>query len=338
MSMATCLLLCEPRPERDTAFLPTDLIGEDAIVAAPPVRDKLDRMENDISALKSRMQRAEQSSILRWATVNWIPVASLLITMFGAVAGGTAWVLTHVVDDRIDAKLKDHHFDQMAPDVNQMKGQLGEISGFLKALTTSELHRQASLPKERFEEQIPAVAETVTTARVVHAAAPADVVSAIHERLADTPSSTPGYWKAAAQFINYRSDLRADFRERPLPDCFARPNPSSNTIDNSKGYWEVTVWLKDCQVNIDADNLPAFRQAVSRLVAGIPFEQIHYTLELTNARIVYRGGYMIPIDGLTLHNCRFQIETEETAPAPAKILTRELLLASDESSVRVNLS
>lgn len=334
--MVASILLNTMGIGEDTGDLPDTPIEEDAMPAAS-VREKLESIEKNTSDLSDRVARIEKAGFWRWTKSYWMAVVPISLTVLGVVYAATVWVATHVVDDRVDAKLREHHFDQMASDVSTMKGQLGEISGFLRVLADNELHRQASLPKSEFEQQVPALAAAVTTARVVQAYAAPTVVKDINRRLVETPSNTPGYWNAAAQLISYRSDLQANFKSASLPDCLGSHVYLVGFNGSSKGYFEATLGMSHCRLDLGIDQLQAFREFASHNVAGPPFEAIHFSLDLTAVQVIYRGGEILPIYGITMHNCLFQIETEEDAPSMGKTLTKELL-ASDQPTVRIDLT
>lgn len=323
--------------EGDTVVLP--YLGlEEGGMAGTPVAQKLEDIEKNLSDLDGRIKRIEQSGILRWMKDYGMLVVPITLTILGSVFAATVWVVTHAVDDRVESKLTEHHFDQVAADVNGIKGQLGEISAFLKILTENELHRQASLPKQDFEQQVPTLAAAVTTARAVQAYAAPSVIRDINRRLVDTPSDSPGYWNAASQLISYRSDLQVKFKPESLPDCLGGERvPNSKGGGNYNGYWQTTIVLSHCRLNIGIEDLPAFRALAAHVISGIPFEAIHYSLDLTDVRVVYRGGEILPVDMIVMHNCRFEIETRDEAPAQGKTLTKDLL-AADEPTIRVNLS
>src|ERR1017187_5129478 len=279
---------------------------------------------------------------LQWAKDKprvWVPI---FLTALAVIISYFAWLqpqwkahaendLKNTIQHEIDAKLTDHHFDELASDVKTMKGQLGEMDGFLRLLAEKELHQQASIPKDEFKRQIPTFAATVSVARVVHASVAPELITGISRKLASSEMDESDYWKAAAEFVSYRSDLKVSFAPEQLPDCFSQPNHSVINLTMEHGRGSAVLPMSHCRLDIGIDQLEALKSFASRAIAGAPFSSIRYSLDLTDVQVIYRGGPIIPVAGLILHDCLFQIELQENVPAPAKTLTRELL-ASDKST------
>jgi hypothetical protein len=263
-----------------------------------------------------------------------IGIAALLIAWFGwwqpQRKAHDDQDLTNVIDHRVDAKFSDKKFDQMASDVSNMKGRLEEISGFLKLLTEKELRTQAALPKSEFDQQIPQLSFTVSVARQVHAEVASNIVDGISSKLAQTEPTEPAYWRAAGELISYRSEVRNKFANPQLPNCFSI-RAISAIMDNTSGFFKVTIPLSNCTFEIDNEKGfegSPLQLAVMSSIVGAPPNSVRYTLDLTSVHVVYHGRPLLPVIRFAFHNCTFEFQTPEDAPVHAKELTRVLLASA----------
>jgi hypothetical protein len=284
-------------------------------------------------------------SFRQWPRADKIALFTLLAALVGAVIAYRTWWEPHVeselhntVNNSIEAKFEQSHFDQVVGDVQAMKGRLDEMDGFLRLLTERELHQQATLSKSEFENQIPTIAATVSAARLVHTSAPPDLITDISKKLAAAAPTAPDYWKAAGELLSYRSELKNNFVVQQLPNCL-QGQAAGGEFEGNTFNMSVMVFMSRCVLDLDADNganTAAFDHYVARLVAGGPQSAVHYSLDLTDAIVIYHGGTILPITKFVMHNCLFQVQTRDDTPAPAKYLTRELL-ASDTPTIKVDL-
>jgi hypothetical protein len=130
-----------------------------------------------------------------WSLSNPASSISIAIAIISAVIAYFAWWqpewkaaadsnLRTVVKDELEAGLKSRHLDEVPGDIKELRAQLKEMDSFLQILTVKELRQQATLSKPAFEQQIPAVAVTVSAARMVHTEASPQVVAGIAHRFA----------------------------------------------------------------------------------------------------------------------------------------------------------
>jgi hypothetical protein len=237
--------------------------------------------------------------------------------------------LNHKIDDRIEAKLQQHHFDDLASKVSKMEGQLNEISGYLKLLTARDLAQTASLSREDFRKQLPQIKNTLQAATVAEAKVPERMTQTIQSKLLSVPDREPVFWETASALVDYTSALRVSFAPRGTVDCYStfgmyEPHPPSfNSRRNVMKVDSCTLFIDDVKKFNDSEFGKHFHAEVAAGVTDI------LILDLTNVHIVYRGGETIPYSALHCENCTYSFEAPIVPPSRGQILIHGALIASN---------
>lgn len=272
---------------------------------------------------------------------NRISLASLIVGGLGVVVSYFAWWqpqqkqhadndLAQQIDNRIEAKLKEHHFDDLVSNVNTMKGQMTEISGYLKIIVQSDLYRSAKLIPRDFERKLPEVKAALDIAKNEHVDLPATVVGGIGSNLIRSDQHEPQFWGAASALINYRSKEQAG----ALPMCFDKhPLYTSNTPNEFGARQQTFTMLppvyRDCEIDLGATVPPRI------FLAGQPPP----SMEFIKCRVIYRGGdipLLSQVPKLMFTESVFTVSVPVAPPGGGRNLISALLSSKD--FLHVNLS
>lgn len=272
------------------------------------------------------------------------------------ILGGLAWVANHYVDDRIEAKLTDHKFNQLVTDTHEMKGRMDEISGFVKMVAENELRKQSALSLPDFRKQLPDVGTTLSVARLVNASVPQDVVDSIGSKLVASEIDAPSFWHVAGQLISYRSDIQHGLPEptKPktsLPECVdSKPTPAeiAHRVTSWNKPFEITPAIyENCHFTLDSgrdsaqlndlmlhgnDPLIAFKNCLISYSGGevnltrawdhTPMIVYLYNRETNQVTPVPTNMTMQAIQFV---NCRFDFSIKQAPPPTGKKATQMLL-------------
>lgn len=246
--------------------------------------------------------------------------------------------LADLIDNRIDAKLASHHFDDLTGDVKTLKGQMGEISGYLKILVTDRLKTVSSLPPAEFERHLPEATALLNTARITKAKTAPNTIANVRSRLARSNHDNPQFWGAAAPLVNYRS---VGDKQQEFPPCDLKHHPMGPLAENvpagATSFKMNPVPFRGCEIQIDSPEAQQLYLRDLRLI-DLVFE---------NCRIVYRGGPLIfpgtAVPGrttmsLVFKDCLFDLSVPGVPPQDGGAVVGGLLLAKDLHEVSMTIS
>jgi hypothetical protein len=300
--------------------------------------------------LTERVESVERALGLRKdETVKWyknptvlIPLIPVILSALGLIGAYFAWwqpqwksdanyQLTQTMDNEIERKLTDHHFDQLVSDVNRMSGQLTEISGFVKVIAASQMQHSASLSSLEFGKNLPVLQATLGAAKATGAAPPPEVVKGIQQKLIDSNHNEVGFWGAASEFVNYKYSRAG---QRSLPDCLAR-RPDVELAENitaTQLNLPVTLGYKDCEIDLNSDEV----------LSHPDWFKWPERLKCTRCKVVYDGGaiplFATQVKSLTLTDCDLQLHATPESPNNGKNFVTRLLASVEKETVQYDIS
>jgi hypothetical protein len=260
------------------------------------IRDEIKaQLDQAIDKFNPHGARRVAQFIQEWGlagTLVAVPIALLALT-------GTGW---YYAFNRVD---KEARF-QTTTD-NRLQAIENQLKDIRRDLSTQSLINHAALPLSGFKADLPSLRSALASAKQQNIKASPTVMDDLGKKLAASVAA-PQFWPAAADFINYRSQISIlDYQQlmRPdLPNCVDKPpEPMKMTMDaetemasrfdlaaNSKGTHFTPALYENCRFTLDA---PAEQ-------SGIPeFEhRSSFVLTFRRCQIVYHGG---PITLLTPH-------------------------------------
>ena len=233
----------------------------------PPTHgERIDILENALGLHRKPTWRESLAKNWKQLIGPTIALAALIITNFAWYQPRQVQLRQHEekdlaqqVDNQIDAKFKEHHFDEVASDVKIMKGQMQEISGYLKILVEKNMRQAAELSPREFQNSLPEIKSVLSVAGVQRATVPNDVVKSLREGFQRADDGAPEYWSGLANFITYESSLRAGFSiTLNIPRCPAPRTSDSGVVtginpDGTKAPPTKLerITIQDCLLDLD---------------------------------------------------------------------------------------
>ncbi|MGF7179667.1 hypothetical protein [Tunturiibacter psychrotolerans] len=214
------------------------------------------------------------------------------------------------------------------------------LEGINHKQIAQDLTNHAVLPLDQFGQSLSSLSSSIATAREQKVLVSQSVIGDIKTKLIATNHSSPDYWPAAAQVVNYRSQSEVGWDRINLPACSEkdlkftvtgdRPMPDS---DNLREFTHGPITLHNCALILDS---PEAQSLISR---GLSIADVNFD----NCVILYNGGpitfkpiaYSSTIPPLTtaklnFMRCVFILKLNSSPPAPVQRLTTELLAANTD--------
>lgn len=189
-------------------------------------------------------------------------------------------------------------------------------------LTVLGLQSQAALPQSAFEQSLGDFKQVVADARKKDVKIPPPVVSNIQTKLKDSNLSSPGFWPAVSEFVNYRSFLEGKNISalEALPSCRGPYINSAAVPANQNGQVigppiPARIVERNCKVVLD----------------GI--EAAHMGYE--DCLVIYRGGPIKRLSDVVFQNCIFEIDLSSSPPPEGQKIGETLLAANNLGDVRL---
>lgn len=148
----------------------------------------------------------------------------------------------------------------------------------------------------------------------------------------------PTVWQAAYQLVDYRSQNTVGQIPNDSANCLlfdvALIELKNTSDDLARTYFSQKKKLRyvasNCTLNLDDDG------SYARTAAWQFFDELHRRypghgnyLHIKNARIVYSGGPMIPVNGILFENCIFDLKSPFSIPPKAgQSIATQLLTAN----------
>jgi len=284
----------------------------------------------------------------KWTRDHWLALSISIGTVILIVIAYFAWLqpqwkahadqdLAQQINNQVESKLQDHHFDEMAGDVKIMKGQMTEISGFMKVLVEAELKRVAELPPNEFKNSLPGVRAALAVAKKTPIDLSIDTIEEMRAKLNTTPSGTTGYWQTAAAVISYRGESAPS-----LPPCRMDQTQPPAVLDGAINAKQTTIKFKivpyeNCVVVLDS------KEAQARFLSVLGV----FDIEFRHCRIIYGGGpILLPTAAapgrkklsIIFTDCFFDISTPGIPSTDAQQLLTSLLSSKDPKAAKVTIS
>jgi hypothetical protein len=147
----------------------------------------------------------------------------------------------------------------------------------------------------------------------------------------------PEAWQAAGSLITSRARPTA-----PVPSeiCGKEYKRDTNSPDLTSVGHEVLPKYTNCTIVLDeapqiVNSNPLFDKRQSARYANGTRRPL---LCLQNAHVVYKGGEILPVDGIACVDCTFEFDVRFPPPQRGRTLMRALLVANDIANVGVELS
>jgi hypothetical protein len=299
----------------------------------PTTAERLSTLENALG-LRPRLSKPV-----------WYKNLSIVISIFGLALGviglGIAYFawwqpqwkedsskkLVQQVDSEIEKKLTEHKFDQVASDVSTLKGQMTEISGFVRLLAQKEMQESAHFSRERFQENLPTLTQTPKAAKLSQASTAPAVITGLQAKLLQSNRNRPEFWSAASALIAYRSPQQP----KSLPDCLLNAPDRRLTVDGNQ--------IPPGGVPVRAHLAPqSYRDCKIDLSASYPYGHIFDTpLECTRCDVSYRGGNIGAFEAgvvrIQFIDCTFEVHAEADSPLTGRQLIATLLSSANQGNV-----
>lgn len=191
---------------------------------------KLASVEKSVSEIRTALGLPILQSLGDRFRKNLLPLASPLISATALILGYFYFVVPRqerrahddmvaVVNSQFEAKLKEHHVDDLQSDVSTLKGQMATLLPFLQMVVQKEMKTLASLPVHDFQDSLTRVNVALAAAKATQTEIPTSTIGDLRSKLVQVSRSTPYYWGTATALIGYKSKLLPN----NLPNCFDKP-------------------------------------------------------------------------------------------------------------------
>jgi hypothetical protein len=284
----------------------------------PTQKERLEKVEGALVTIQQALGLRPKTTWRGWLRERKgvIAVAATFLIAIGAViVAYLAWWqpqwrhhadsdLEQQVNNQIDTALKQHHFDSLAGDVSTMKGQLTEVSGYIKILVESQIKRIGALTPGDFKNSLPEVKSVMGIAKVVQVSAPREVQK-VRLALAHYHVDTPEYWEASSAMINYLSPPVP----QGLPECanVDKLSIQAQRPDGSPGkiFSTDSIFDNGCFLDLDKHDR----------IVGFACDR---------CAVRYSGG-PLTLSNVQFKNCIYLFSVKDTTPPIGKLLAREIL-------------
>src|SRR6185437_10880335 len=123
-------------------------------------------------------------------------------------------------------------------------------------ITLGDIHRAAVLPQSQFDEELPRLSSTLSSAIDQNTNVPAQVIKAVGRKLLTSTTDAPGYWPAVSRFISFRSGELGGWStlQSPLPLCTDKaPEPSRVLATTPSGQFSISDAIyENCTFVLDS--------------------------------------------------------------------------------------
>lgn len=168
-----------------------------------PSKDQIENLSNSIEMINLKIEKLLNKKTLwtkalewYWSERSWSIAVSLVIFSF------IGWAFQFIAGSFID-----QHTSEIRTNVGNISSRVSRIEGALlkeRASTSpgTALNEIRNLDEETFAKSLPAL--NIVTQKPIQEVRPDDsTLQAISQKLYDTDQSTPDYWQAVLQFINF---------------------------------------------------------------------------------------------------------------------------------------
>ena len=232
--------------------------------------------------------------------------------------------LVQQIDARAEAKLKEHHFDDMATNVSKMEQRMTDINDLLKIVVQNELKHVAELPPAEIQKALPQVRAVLAVAASDQRLATPDSgqLDSIKTKFRQVDRNAPDFWPATAALISFQSGIGATGQ----PDCWQQNPPFG-----SEGVEPAYVY-SNCKLRLDSVSLPAILWERGPIFEFLIFQ---------NCTISYGGGRIVlphfPDEvnvKLEFKDCKFVLVAPPQPTPGGRKLLEALLDAKTLNSVK----
>ncbi len=313
-----------------------------------------------VSGEIAKMQAAAEHR-RSWQVFAWMKQHGSVGTFIGLCLGLLYFGITqhmsavdHAVKQAIFETKTNERMDYFEADT---KAHFEKIDNRLAAIETTLSNLQLTLAALRplNAQTASTVVSVIKTAREQRQMLDAAVISDVGKHLLAQPA-IPGSWGALGSLVAYRYAAAAVETAQVLPDCNdtlrvgdnedvqSEIDPLSGKVSQVKqnGFmqdtgkpWMSHVFLGKCTLSID-DSPEFSNTAIGKFFAAAQAHHpglISRTLVLSDVRITYHGGPVIPVTNFEFNRCTFELIMNQQPPARGQSLTRQLLAGNTTRSV-----
>jgi hypothetical protein len=304
---------------------------------------KLTLAETSLTEIRTALGLSTIESLGNRLRKNWLPLAAPLIG-FAALTLSYFYFavprqerrahddMVSVVNSQFEAKLKEHHVDEMQAEVNKMQGEMTTMLPFLQMIVQKEMKTLANLPTHDFQDNLPRVNVAFAAAKATQTNLPNSTINDLRAKLVEVSRSTPYFWGAATALIGYRSIMLPN----NLPNCFDK-TPVMTTAQDFPKHIHYPYNLKI--------NPPTYEDCKIDLSSSPPQDVVNYftwatglSLTFKRSLVIYRAGE-IPLLNLTrsliFTNCAFNISPSNVEDKGGQKLVNDLLLAQNPADITI---
>jgi hypothetical protein len=349
----------------------------------PTTKERLDDHDSRLGQVEValRLKPPELKKAILKEKYEWVinhkgTSSILAIILCGVSVLGAYWLnhrkewWNHDVDERIRTVLNEkdgvnetlHRVEQT---VNRTETKLETLEPFIHDVIQHQFDSAAKLSPSALQERLPAIQHLAAVAQNQGVKVDAPALDVLGRKLGAVDTKATGFWPAAAELINYRSqiiihDIQSLMRS-DLPNCTDHdPTPMELTIgeedektwkrndsrDASKltgdnGTKMVGALYQDCRFTLDS---PEETARIPELG-----QQRSYVITFRHCQIVYRGGqvalltphphptaitgkspertdvYILTGQTVRFENCLFVFALNSQPPSEGQWLTKQLL-------------
>jgi hypothetical protein len=303
-----------------------------------PIRESIAELKASVARVESSVQHVrdivspEKNKTAAFFRRNMSWLAPLLLT--GVLGTGLKLIQDHAlsdlddrIDKRIDAKFKDHKFDEIRESITRVEERLLSLSKSVDLLLSKNIRQVASLSVGELASQAGQVSAMLREAAENRVQVGVEVKSELHKKLSlSAAHGNSEAWNAVLSLAAYNSK----FAVQP-PDASGKPEPLENsrnwqilyeptppageskprmsallaTLPKDAGavYTDIGV---DLNPGINVTNQFIFLSGGGALLDGKHIRNAVFT----DVHVVYNGG-PISLENVTFINCRFSVQNTE---------------------------
>lgn len=272
---------------------------------------------------------------LPFSRTEKLTVASVALGVVALVVAVFAWLQPQhkadsdqLLDDRIsrliDAKQKPlaDKIEAIGSKIDTISGKLEAIEPYVKSLVLKQMENASILPVEKLQAHVSQLADASAAGRSSGIFIDTPTLNKLRVNLSQISSQeNQSYWTLSSNLLG--------MREVSIPSaraCYGIPAQKVAFLD--KGVYEVP--FEDC--SIDLADIAGFTEGnwYRRLWVMAEGKTPYITIRLTNVRVIYNGGPILPVNRIVFTNCLFDFHLNADPKSMQGRSIVKLLLASDD--------
>ena len=264
-----------------------------------------------------------------------LTIAALVISVLACIVAVFAWLQPQrkvesdeLLDGRIgravDAKQKplSDKVDTIASKIDNLSGRLESIEPYVRSLVLKQMANASTLPPKKLSDDVPQLADASEAGRSSGVSIDTATLSKLRVNLSQIHyQNSEAYWTLSSNLLGMRAVSIPSSRS-----CYEIPAQKIAIL----GMGVYKVLFENCV--IDIGNIDGFTRGkwYERLWAMSEGKAPDITIELTDARIIYNGGPVLPVKGIVFENCLFDFHLRsDPQSSPGRSIMRTLLASDD---------